>query len=199
MVVEVMGKAGMDWAVFAIVLVLLSTITTTFLDIFSAVVSTQNLWPGLPDKVGNLAAGVLGTLIALFLDVFAYEPFLLAIGAIFLPAFTIVLADYYWIKSRRLQLSQVDVRGGAYWYTGGFNLRAVVAWLAGFLAYDWASGWSSIGFFYGKLAQLRGMEAALAAEPFSWGQSIPCIIVSALSYWLLTRVFGSGIGKKRKR
>ena len=117
MVIQVMGQAGLGWAVAAVVLVLISTVTTTFLDIFSTVVSTQNLWAGFPEKVGNLIVGALGIVTALALDVFAYEPFLLAIGAIFLPAFTVVLTDFYLVADRRVYPSQVAERRGSYWYS----------------------------------------------------------------------------------
>ena len=192
MVIEVMGTQGLGWAVAAVVLVLISTVTTTFLDIFSTVVSTQNLWPKFPQKFGNLLIGAAGIVIALFLDVFAYEGFLVAIGAIFLPAFTVVLYDFYYVAQQRVMTSQVDTPGGAYWYRGGFNWRALVAWLTGFLVYDWAQGWASLGFF----ANLLKVE--LGGGGFAWGASLPCIIATALAYWILVRFFRRGVGKKKK-
>ncbi len=190
MVIQVMGQAGLGWAVAAVVLVLISTVTTTFLDIFSTVVSTQNLWAGFPEKVGNLIVGALGIVTALALDVFAYEPFLLAIGAIFLPAFTVVLTDFYLVADRRVYPSQVAERRGSYWYSAGFNWRALLAWALGFVVYDWASGFSSIGYFAGMLG------SPIAAEPLPTGSSLPCIAATGIAYLLLTMIFGRGIGRK---
>ena len=48
MVLSVMGGQGWAWAVAAVVLVLLSTVTTAFLDIYSTVVSAQNLFLACP-------------------------------------------------------------------------------------------------------------------------------------------------------
>jgi purine-cytosine permease-like protein len=198
MVIQVMGEQGFYWAVAAVVLVLISTVTTTFLDIFSTVVSAQNLWPRFPDKLGNLIVGALGIVTALVLDVFVYEPFLLAIGAIFLPAFTVVLVDYYFIARRRVMTSQITAKGGSYWYTAGFNWRAVLAWAIGFVVYDWARGFTSIGFFAGWLGeQLAGAAWAITIDPLPYGASLPCIIATGLVYLLLVRAFGSGVGKKK--
>lgn len=190
MVIQVMGSQGASWAAAAIILVLISTVTTTFLDIFSTVVSAQNLWPRFPEKAGNYIIGALGIITALALDVFAYEPFLAAIGAIFLPAFTVVLADYYFVQGRTILGSQIAVRGGSYWYRAGFNWRALTAWLIGFLVYDWARGWSSVGFFSAKL----GAPVTASALPF--GASLPCLVATAAAYLILVFFFGSGVRRK---
>ena len=189
MVMQIMGSAGMAWALAAIVLVLLSTVTTAFLDIYSTVISAQNLLPRLPEKAGTLVAGGAGVLVALFLDVAAYEPFLLAIGAVFLPAFTIVLIDYYFVYRKHVQPSQLTLPHGTYWYSGGVNLAAIVAWACGFTVYDWAQGFSSIGYF----AQLAGRP--ISAEALSSGASLPCIAASALVYLMLNAVLSP---RKRK-
>jgi len=197
MVVQVMSSQGLGWAIAAVVLVLLSTVTTTFLDIFSTVVSSQNLTPGLPDKAGVVTAGVLGVLVALVLNVDLYEPFLIAIGAIFLPAFTVVLTDYYLVSNRRVLTSQVDSAGGSYWYTGGFNLRAILAWAVGFTVYDWAQGFASVNFFLGKIGTWTiGQTWAIETAPFAYGASLPCILVTTIMYLLIVRLTGTGIRKK---
>ncbi len=182
MVIQTMGQAGTAWALAAIVLVLISTVTTTFLDIYSCVVSSQSLLPGIREREGNIIVGILGILIALFLDTAIFEPFLLAIGAIFLPIFVIVLLWHYLPTGRGFQVEQIDRRGGSYWYSGGFSLAALLAWLTGFLVYDWARGFSSIAYF----ASLAGVT--IESPPFACGSSLPCILASAAAYLLLTRI-----------
>lgn len=186
MVVTVMGGAGVAWAIAAVCLVLLATVTTTFLDIYSTVVSAQSLLPRLPEKSGTLAIGVIGTVVALRLDVFGYQQFLEAIGAVFLPVFTIVLIDYFCLSQRQIRTSQLATPGAAYWFTGGYNWRALLAWAAGFIVYDWARGFSSIGYF----AKLAG--ATCSSPPWACGASLPCIAAAALCYVLLVAVFGKG-------
>jgi nucleobase:cation symporter-1, NCS1 family len=184
MVVHVMGRQGLGWAVIAVALVLLSTVTTTFLDIFSTVVSAQNLWPRLPRLWGNVIAGGLGILLALVLDVFAYAPFLEAIGLIFLPAFTIVLADYFLVRRRSLDLDALTAQHSAYWYRAGFNWRALVAWAAGIVVYDWAGGFHSLGYFAG----LAGGELSTPGWPT--GSSLPCIAITVAVYLALAKLRG---------
>jgi len=186
MVLSVMGGQGFAWALAAILLVLLSTVTTTFLDIYSTVVSAQNLFPRLPARMSNVIAGALGTVIALTLNVFGYQPFLLAIGAVFLPAFTVVLVDHYFLRRRQVQAARIAERGGPYWYLGGYNWRAIMAWIVGFAVYDWAQGFSSIN----ALGGVTGLK--LSATPWTSGASIPCILVSAAVYLLLAYAFRIG-------
>jgi putative hydroxymethylpyrimidine transporter CytX len=186
MVLSVMGGQGWAWAIAAVVLVLLSTVTTAFLDIYSTVVSAQNLFLRLPARIGNVIVGVLGTLIALTLDVFGFQPFLNAIGAVFLPAFTIVLADHYIVRKRRLQTTRLAERGGPYWYAAGFNWRAILAWAVGFTVYDWAQGFGSVGYF----AKLGGWH--IATTPWASGASLPCIAAAGACYLLLVGLFGRG-------
>ncbi|MEZ5338780.1 MAG: cytosine permease [bacterium] len=182
MVIQTMGQAGLGWAVMAVVLVLLSTVTTTFLDIYSCVVSAQSLLPRIPDRIGNILTGLAGIGLACFLDVFAFEPFLLAIGAVFLPIFAVVLSEHYLIKRGGIDTEQIDKRSGIYWYMAGWNPAAVLAWLVGFLVYDRAGGWGSINYFLG----LAG--GSIEAEPFACGASLPCLAASVAAYLLLRRL-----------
>lgn len=192
LVIGVMGSAGMAWALAAIVLVLLSTVTTTFLDIYSTVISAQNLLPRVPEKVGTIVVGALGVLVALGLKDTLYQPFLVAIGAVFLPAFTIVLVDYFWLSRRRVQPSQLTVRGGPYWFAGGYNPAAILAWIIGFMVYDWAQGFASCGYFAG----LAGRQ--LSCAPLPTGASLPCIAASVLAYIILRPLF-RGSSRSRAR
>jgi putative hydroxymethylpyrimidine transporter CytX len=182
LVIQTMGAAGLTWAIIAIVLVLLSTVTTTFLDIYSCVVSTQSLLPQIPDRLGNLLTGLAGILIACFLNVFAFEGFLLAIGAIFLPIFSIVLCRHYFGGLERIDTAEVTRRSGTYWYLAGFNMAALLAWLFGFLVYDWARGFASVTYFLG----LAGV--VLKAEPLACGASLPCLLASVAAYLILSRM-----------
>jgi purine-cytosine permease-like protein len=198
MVVEIMSGQGLAWVVLAIALVVISTTTTTFLDIYSAAVSAQNLWPGANPRVGSIVCGVLGTLFALTLNVTDYAPFLTAIGAIFLPAFTIVLVDHFLLSDRTVDTSELARRRGKYWYSGGYNCRALLAWAVGFAVYDWAQGFPSLLLLYtgiSSLAALLGQHLPTvnpALKTFAYGASIPCIVASSVVYLLLAGIFGSG-------
>ena len=95
---SLMVKFG--WPVFALLIVLFSTFTTTFLDIYSTAVSALNIFPALGERKGVVLGGILGTLTAiLFPSLLNYEHFLLFIGAMFCPLFGVVLADYFLLRN----------------------------------------------------------------------------------------------------
>src|SRR4030043_1548772 len=75
-VMNLMLKFG--WAIPALTIVLFSTFTTTFLDIYSTAISGLNIVPKLGERKGILLGGVLGTVTAIFFpSILNYEHFLL--------------------------------------------------------------------------------------------------------------------------
>lgn len=92
-IARIMVGAGLG--VSAIVIILLSTVTTTFLDAYSAGVSGRALTTVLSEKGQALIAAALGTLLALTADASRFEDFLYLIGSVFAPMTAIMLADYF--------------------------------------------------------------------------------------------------------
>lgn len=163
MVINLM--ASMRLAGPALVIVLLSTITTTFLDIYSNAISTQSIFPKLNERVVILACGLLGTLLAIFFPAAEYQDFLLLIGAMFCPLFGVVLADYFILK--KMQYVAGELFGGAlYQYTRGFHVPAFVAWGCGIALYRFAvhAGWTC-------------------------GASLPSMVGAGLLYLVLKQMF----------
>lgn len=95
-IAAIMLQAGMGIA--GILVVLLSTVTTTFLDAFSAGVSFQSLAPKASDKIMALAATVLGVVLAVFAASDQFQDFLYLIGSVFAPMTAILLADFFILK-----------------------------------------------------------------------------------------------------
>lgn len=118
----------------ALGIVVLSTVTTTFMDAYSAGVSFANIAPAWNEKITALIMTVLGTVAALFVDIESYEGFLLAIGSVFAPLFAILLTDYFWHRYRRVN------------HTSVVQWRALFIWAIGVAFYyqcidwDWAVG-----------------------------------------------------------
>jgi NCS1 family nucleobase:cation symporter-1 len=164
MVLEVMVSFGL--VVPAMVIVLFSTFTTTFLDIYSTSVSALNIYPKLGEKKGVIFGGALGTIIALiFVDYpGTYVHFLEIIGFIFCPLFGIVLTDYFFTQRRTLLTDQLFTQG-VYWYTKGIHWIAVICWVAGGLV-----------FWLGRYLQIGG--------------AIPSFIVAAVLYLIVKKGFG---------
>jgi putative hydroxymethylpyrimidine transporter CytX len=85
----------------ALLVVVLSTVTTTFLDVYSAVMSTLNLTSKISKKNLILIFGALGILLAMYFPMEHYENFLYMIGSLFAPVFSVVIADYFIYKDNR--------------------------------------------------------------------------------------------------
>jgi nucleobase:cation symporter-1, NCS1 family len=143
MVLELMVAVGL--VIPAMIIVLFSTFTTTFLDIYSTSVSALNIFPKLGEKKGIVIGGVLGTIIALIFGDYpeTYAHFLELVGFIFCPLFGIVLVDYFITKGQRLTTDELFVHG-AYWYTGGVHLTALISWVLGALVF-WLGRYLQIG------------------------------------------------------
>ncbi len=113
-----------DLGISALGIVVLSTITTTFLDAGSAGTSLLNIFPRLGDRKAALLMGVLGTLAAVAVPIEKYENFLYAIGSVFAPLFAIVITDYFIIKKRRKLQEDMLV-----------NWSAAAVWVIGVVSY----------------------------------------------------------------
>lgn len=107
----------------ALLIVVLSTVTTTFLDAFSAGVSLANLYEGLSEKWAAIAIAVIGTVMAVFISMDQYENFLYFIGSVFAPLFAILFVDYYLLGRQTIDgACQIDMRN-------------ILLWIIGFVAY----------------------------------------------------------------
>lgn len=159
-VISVMVKLGFGG--LALLLVLLSTVTTTFLDLYSAAISSLNVNPKLSRVGALLSAGAIGIGIALVFPPEAYESFLLFIGGMFCPIFGVVLFDYFLLRKGKINVEDLyKEKGGIYWYNGGVNWWALISWAIGFALYE------------------------LIAIKAPWiGASIPSMIVAGLVYSL---------------
>ena len=100
-VASMMSALNLGFAALAIVL--LSTITTTFLDAYSAGVSLSNIFPMLNERKTALVMAFVGVVVALLTPIEEYETFLYAIGSVFGPLFAIVLVDYFIFKKVHIE------------------------------------------------------------------------------------------------
>jgi NCS1 family nucleobase:cation symporter-1 len=172
-VMGLMLKFG--WAIPALIIVLFSTFTTTFLDIYSTAISGLNIFPKLGERAGILIGGIFGIIVAIiFPTLLNYEHFLLFIGAMFCPLFGIVLMDYFFLRRGGIDLVDLYRRDGKYWFWKGINPLAIIAWAIGFAIY--------LGFSPMLMEKVLGIKAAF---PWPLGSSLPSMIVAGLIYWLL--------------
>jgi putative hydroxymethylpyrimidine transporter CytX len=174
-VMNLMLKFG--WAIPALIIVLFSTFTTTFLDIYSTAISGLNIFPELGERTGIWIGGILGIIVAIiFPTLLDYEHFLLFIGAMFCPLFGIVLVDYFILRKGLIDLEDLYRREGRYWFSKGINPVAIIAWAIGFAIY---LGFSPM--LMEKVLQIK------AAFPWPLGSSLPSMILAGLIYWFLRK------------
>jgi nucleobase:cation symporter-1, NCS1 family len=159
-----------------------------FANLYSTGVSLQNALPRLPGRPLVLVLGVLATcLAALVGDLSRYESFLFLLGALFVPLFGVLAADYFVLARRRYDTTALYHTHGPY---RGVRWPAVLVWLLGFLVYNWINP----GTVQAWVALLDGLFADLLHLPFPlsarlpWlGASIPAFAVSFLATLTLGR------------
>lgn len=89
--------------IVALGIIVLATVTTTFLDAYSAGVTFLNIFPGLNEKSVALVMTALGTGLAIVVNIEQYQNFLYAIGSVFAPLFAILLTDYFLFKNKKIE------------------------------------------------------------------------------------------------
>ncbi|HWP79156.1 MAG TPA: putative hydroxymethylpyrimidine transporter CytX [Candidatus Acidoferrum sp.] len=117
----IMAQAGMGLA--ALATIVLSTVTTTFLDVYSAGVSAVNLNGKISEKWTAAAVCAAGVVIAIFVPIERYEDFLYLISSVFAPLFGVSFADYFLLGKREMRAQDRPC------------YKNLLLWLAGFIAY----------------------------------------------------------------
>lgn len=114
-IVQILLGAGLGIA--AIVIVILSTVTTAFLDVYSAGQSMGNIHSRLGGKGMAVLVCVLGTLLAIIFPVTQYENFLYLIGSVFVPMAAVMIADYF-LNRNTTASSRLNIANAAVWAVG---------------------------------------------------------------------------------
>lgn len=115
----IMLKSGLGIA--AMIIIILSTVTTTFLDVYSAGVSSVSVFSKIKERQAAIVVCVIGTVIAMFTKTESFESFLYFISSVFVPMIAVQLVDYFILKN--------DSSGK------GVNVINLIVWLIGFCLY----------------------------------------------------------------
>ena len=118
-IAQILLKAGLGVA--GLLIVVFSTVTTTFLDAWSAGISSESVHEGIKGKWVAVAAAILGTIGAIFLPLYDITDFLYFIGSVFAPMIAIQIADFFILRQ--------DVSGR------GVSVKNLIIWLLGFAVY----------------------------------------------------------------
>ncbi|MFQ6015850.1 MAG: putative hydroxymethylpyrimidine transporter CytX [Anaerolineae bacterium] len=128
---------AMTGGLVALAVILVDETDNCFADIYSAAVSIQNILPQARQRMLVIILGAVGFVLAGVLTMAQYFNFLLLIGSVFVPLFGILAADYFVLRRRRYLVPQMYVSKGSYWYQGGVNWVAAVAWVIGIALYHY--------------------------------------------------------------
>ncbi len=101
-----------------------------FANVYSASVSVQNAFPRWSQRRLSVVLGALCTVLAIVVPLVQYENFLLLIGAVFVPLFGVLAAHYAIVRHGY-------THGELYGSIPGVRMLGCIAWVAGFLTYNW--------------------------------------------------------------
>ena len=118
-IAAILLKAGLGIA--GLLIIVFSTVTTTFLDAYSAGISAESLSGKIPGKLVAIVVTVLGTAGAICLPMDDITDFLYLIGSVFAPMIAIQIADFFILK-------QTDDNCA-------FRVKNLIIWVVGFVAY----------------------------------------------------------------
>ena len=118
-IAQILMAAGLGVA--GLLIVVFSTVTTTFLDAYSAGISSESLSANINGTWVAIAVAVIGTASAIFLPLADITNFLYFIGSVFAPMIAIQIADFFILKQNK--------------ETSPFNLSNLIIWFVGFVVY----------------------------------------------------------------
>lgn len=118
-IARIMVQAGLGVA--GLLIIVFSTVTTTFLDAYSAGVSSESVFSGAEGKWIAVGAAVIGTAGAILFPMDDITGFLYLIGSVFAPMIAVQIADFFLLK-----------RDGS---DRAVCVENLLIWLAGFVLY----------------------------------------------------------------
>ena len=118
-IVKIMMTAGLGIA--GLIIIIFATVTTTFLDVYSAGVSAVSISKKFNEKLTAIIVCILGTLLAIFTPIDQFESFLYLIGSVFAPMIAIQIADNFILK-----------KDSSY---KKFDIVNLILWIIGFIIY----------------------------------------------------------------
>jgi purine-cytosine permease-like protein len=116
----------------------------SFINVYSTVVSVQNVRPLSDRRILAVIVGTLATILALVLQIADYQSFLYLLGSVFVPMFAVFAVDYFALHGRHHW--DCSMAAPSRWVM-------LVPWLLGFASYQlvnpgsvswWASAWTSV-------------------------------------------------------
>ena len=127
-IAQIMVKAGLGIA--GLLIIVFSTVTTTFLDAWSAGISSESLSKNINGKWIAVAATVIGMIGAIVYPMDDITDFLYLIGSVFAPMIAVQIADFFILHQ---DFSRKSV-----------CIQNMLVWVVGFITYRWLMGVDTI-------------------------------------------------------
>ena len=174
----VLGRLSLvEAALLAVLVLLVVELDEAFANVYSTAVSAQNLLARLDRRVLALVVGTAATLLALVLDVAAYEPFLFLIGAVFIPLVAVFVLAYFVLPRGGWDVSD----------TARARPALLLPWAAGFVAYQLTLPTYFAGPGAGWTAWWGARQADLGIDPANgWSASLVSLAVAAVLTLVVT-------------
>lgn len=118
-IAQIMLKAGLG--IVGLLIIVFSTVTTTFLDAYSAGISSESIASRISGKYAAIVVAIIGTIAAILFPMDDITDFLYLIGSVFAPMIAIQIADFFLLKRER--------------NNGTIDWCNMIIWLIGFVAY----------------------------------------------------------------
>jgi NCS1 family nucleobase:cation symporter-1 len=164
--------------ILALVVLVVATLTTNIAaNVVSTANSLSNLAPSrISARTGGLIAAAIGVLLFPWLLLDRYQTWLISYSGLLGAVGGVIVCDCLLLRRARLDTAALYRAGGAYWYDGGVNGRAMLATAVGALvavagkfapalAVLWNGSWFSAGgaaFLLYYLLMRRSRAAAVA-------------------------------------
>jgi NCS1 family nucleobase:cation symporter-1 len=164
--VSILGlSAGVFIGVLLLVSLLAGETDEAFADIYSAAVSTQNVFPRIPRQAAIIVIGLVSTIIAALVTLGSYQTFLFLLGSVFVPLFAVLLAD--WLVG--------GLRGNSSGEEPSLRPGMVLAWAVGFGVYQWIVPTGTMPAWWTRWVSdvLPG-----TGQHTAWGASLPCFVAT---------------------
>jgi purine-cytosine permease-like protein len=156
--------SGFGFGLPAALVIFFSVLTTNVMCVYSATLSFMSVRPKVPFWKPALIIGVvsvIGALIPGILDQF--QTFLLIIGSVFIPAFSLMIVDYFLLGRQRYTSAQLIQQADS---LPAFNWLALGSYAVGaLLAYYW--NW---------------------VAPLDFGASLPVFVITGGLYYVVSKV-----------
>ena len=118
-IAQIMVKAGLG--IVGLLIIIFSTVTTTFLDAYSAGISSETLSHKLNGKYIAIGVTIVGALAAIVYPMDNITDFLYLIGSVFAPMIAIQIADFFLLKEDHSEK--------------GVQISNMILWVIGFILY----------------------------------------------------------------